>query len=200
MLTSRLLPFRKCAEQLFPVLDVLRMAVRDGNACTELVTPETLNLVVQNVGSEMLGNQLMSLRCLSNMLAHVLGRDLIDTFLPNVLVAISTTKGGSANLQTAIATLLLNLTIVQLTKADKTQCLQIAETIIDFLLWGNDPEALYRCYVAFGNLLSTPHNQEIAAQIVSTDQIMDGLRTQAFASKAATERIAEVANDIINAL
>lgn len=176
------------------------MAVRDGNACTQLVTPETLNLVVQNVGIEMLGNQLMSLRCLSNMLAHVLGRDLIDTFLPNVLVAISTTKGGSANLQTAIATLLLNLTIVQLTKADKTQCLQIAETIIDFLLWSNDPEALYRCYAAFGNLLSTPHQQEIAAQIVSTDQIMDGLRTQAFASKAGAERIAEVANDIINAL
>lgn len=175
------------------------MAVRDGNACTKLITPETLILIVHNSGCTP-ANQLMSLRCLSNMLIHSMGRDLIDTFLPNVLVSITTTQSGSANLQIAIATLLLSLTIVQLTKADQTQCQQITESIIDFLLWSTDLEALYRCYQSIGNLLSTPHNQIISAQIVSTDQIMDALRAHANNPKAGAERISEIADDIMKAL
>lgn len=140
-------------ENLFPVLDMMRLAVCDANASSQLITPDVINLIIQNINVPP-ANQLMSIRILSNMLIHGYGRGLIETCMPNVLVAISTTKKGSANLQIAIATLFLNLTIAQTNYADQNQCQLITESIIDFLLWNADPEALYRIYRALGNLLN----------------------------------------------
>lgn len=123
------------------------MAVCDAATCSKLITQDVLNLIIQNIGVPP-ANQLMSIRILSNMLSHGYGRGLIETCLANVLVAVSTTKKGSANLCIAIATLFLNLTVVQLGYADETQCQHTAESIIDFLLWNADAEALYRSYSA----------------------------------------------------
>lgn len=187
-------------ESLFPVLDILRMAVCDANVCAKLVTPDTLNLIIQNI-SVPPANQLMSIRILLNMLSHGYGRGLIESRLTNILVAMTATKKGSANLQVAISTLLLNLTIVQTHFADQTQCEHIAESIIDFLLWNADPESLYRSYRAIGNLLCTPHASIVSAQLVSTDQIMDMLRSNMSAQQQyGFEKINEIAQEIVNAL
>lgn len=181
-------------------MDVLRLAVCDSGVCSKLITQDVLNLIIQNINVPP-ANQLMSIRILSNMLSHGYGRGLIETCLANVLVAISTTKKGSANLQIAIATLLLNLTVVQLGYADETQCQQITETIIDFLLWNADAEALYRTYRAVGNLLSTTHGQTVSAQLISTDQVMDALRNNMSAQQQyGMEQINEIARDVVNAL
>lgn len=77
---------------------MVRLAVCDANVCSKLINQDVLNLIIQNI-SVPPANQLMSIRILSNMLTHGFGRGLIETCLPNVLVAISTTKNGSANLQ-----------------------------------------------------------------------------------------------------
>lgn len=176
------------------------MAVCDPNACAKLITPDTLNLVIQNI-SVPPANQLMSIRILLNMLSTGYGRGLIESCLTNVLVAISATKSGSTNLQVAISTLLLNLTILQANYADQTQCELIAESIIDFLLWNTDPESLYRSYRAIGNLLCTPHAATISAQLVSTDLLMDGLRNNMSAQQSnGFEKINEIAQEIVNAL
>lgn len=92
------------SEFLFPVLDIVRLAVLDPNTCTNLVAPDVLNFIVQNCNTGAAANQLMSLRCFSNMLIHGYGRGLIETVLANILVAISATRKGTSNLQTAIAT------------------------------------------------------------------------------------------------
>lgn len=187
-------------ENLFPVLDIVRMAVCDTNACAKLITQDILNLVIQNIGVPP-ANQLMSIRILLNMLSTGFGRGLIESCLANVLVAISATKTGSTNLQVAISTLLLNLTILQANYADQTQCELIAESIIDFLLWSTDPESLYRSYRAIGNLLCTPHAATISAQLVSTDLLMDGLRNNMSAQQpTGFEKINEIAQEIVNAL
>lgn len=176
------------------------MAVCDPNACSKLISQDVLNLIIQNI-SVPPANQLMSIRIILNMLSSGYGRGLIESCLTNVLVAISTTKTGSANLQVAISTLLLNLTILQANYADQTQCEHIAESIIDFLLWTRDSESLYRSYRAIGNLLCTPHAAIISAQLVSTDQIMDGLRSNMSAQQPnGFEKINEIAQDIVNAL
>lgn len=176
------------------------MAVCDPNVCAKLITQDILNLIIQNIGVGP-ANQLMSIRILLNMLSSGYGRGLIESCLTNVLVAISTTKKGSTNLQIAIATLLLNLTIVQLTMKEQAQCTQITETIIDFLLWNSDSEALYRSYRALGNLLTTPFGPTISAQIISTDQVMDALRENMSAQQSyGFERINEIARDIASAL
>ncbi|XP_031618789.1 phospholipase A-2-activating protein [Contarinia nasturtii] len=187
-------------ERLFPVLDIFRLAVCDETSCTELITPDVLNIIIQNVGIPP-ANQLMSIRALSNMLGHSYGRSHIDSCLANVLVAVSTTKKGSANLQIAIATLLLNLTIVQMAHADQTQCQHITETIIDFLLWNADAEALYRTYRAIGNLLNTPHATIISAFIISADQIMDQMRSNmSVQQQYGFEKINDIAKAVISAM
>lgn len=187
-------------ENLFPVLDVLRLAVCDSTVCSKLITQVVLNLIIQNINVSP-ANQLMSIRTLSNMLSHGYGRGLIETCLANVLVAISATKKGSANLQIAIATLLFNLTVVQLGYADQTQCQHITESIIDFLLWNADAEALYRSYRSIGNLLNTPHAPTVSAQLISTDQVMDALRSNMSAQQQyGFEQINEIARDVVSAL
>lgn len=176
------------------------MAVCDPNVCGKLITQDILNSIIQNI-SVPPANQLMSVRILSNMLSSGYGRGLIESCLTNVLVAISTTKKGSANLQVAISTLLLHLTILQANYADQTQCEHIAESIIDFLLWCTDTESLYRSYRAIGNLLCTPHASTISAQLVSTDQLMDSLRNNMSAPQQnGFEKINEIAQEIVNVL
>lgn len=176
------------------------MAVCDPNVCVKLMTQDTLNLIIQNIGVPP-ANQLMSIRVILNMLSHGYGRGLIESCLANILRAINATKKGSANLQVAISTLMLNLTIVQANFADETQCQHITATIIDFLLWSTDPESLYRSYRAIGNLLCTPHASVISAQLISTDQIMEGLRNNMSAHQQnGFEKINEIAQEIVSAL
>lgn len=173
----------------------------DAEVCTKLITQEILNLLIQNA-SVPPANQLMSIRVLSNMITHESGRVLIDSCLTNVMVAISSTKKGSANLQIAIATLLLNLSIVQKVKhANEEQCKSTIETIIDFLLWNADPEALYRSYRAIGNLLSSSNGAALSALLVSTDVIIEGLRSNmSVQQQYGYEKINEISREIMDAL
>lgn len=176
------------------------MISRDEISCAAVIRPETVNTFVQNVGYEAIGNKLMSIRSLSNMLTHKFGREMVDAFLPNVLVALSAIKSGTKNLQYAIATLLLNLSIPQLEKQSLEQCQQINETIIDLLLWSTDMDSVYSCYRAFGNLLSTQHSQVISAQIISTDDVMDKLRVHEGEMTAGGNRLMEIAKEVISVL
>lgn len=176
------------------------MAVCDSNVCAKLLTPDIQNLIIQNIGVPP-ANQLMSIRTVLNMLSNGYGRGLVESCLTNMLVAINATKSGSVNLQIAISTLLLNLTIVQVNYADQTQCQLITESIINFLLWNVDVESLYRTYRAIGNLLCTSHAPTISAQLISMDQIMDGLRNNMSAPQpAGYEKINEISQEIVNAL
>lgn len=185
---------------LFPVLDIVRLAVLDPNTCTNLVTPEILNFIVQNCKTGA-ANQLMSLRCLSNMLKHGYGRGLIETVLSNILVAISATKKGTSNLQMAIATTLLNLSVGQLKRPNEQSCHQITETLIDFLLWASDPESLYRCYRSLGNLLSTQFGPSVSAQIISTDEVTEALRDNVKAPQSYEfDKINQIAQEIMDSL
>lgn len=176
------------------------MAVCDANTCVQLISDDILQLVIQNIDVPP-ANQLMSLRILSNMLMHGHGRTLIKGGLDNALAAIGNTKKGSPNLQIALATFLLNLTIVQLENADEMQCQFLTKSITDFLLWSTDAEALYRCYRAIGNLLSTAHGPTISAQLVCNDQAIDALRNNMSATQqSGFEKINEVARDVVNSL
>lgn len=94
---------------------------------------------------------------------------------------------------------MLNLTIIQTGYAESTQCHQLAETILNILLWISDAEAIYRCYRSLGNLLKTAHATAISAQIVSTDYVMDKIRENMNASHGL-EKLNEVARDIVEAL
>lgn len=61
---------------------------------------------------------------------------------------------------------------------------------------------LFIChFLNVGNLLSTPHAPIISALLISTDQVMDALRSNMSAQQQyGFEKINEIARDIINTL
>lgn len=116
-------------------------------------------------------------------------------------VAVSSIKIGTSNLQIAIASLLFNLTVIELDHPDASRCKQITESIIDFLMWNADSEALSRTYVAIGNLLSTPHSIEVGALVISADEVMEKLRhNQKAQQHYEFEKINAIAKDILEEL
>lgn len=178
---------------LFPVLDIVRLAVRDATVSSALVIPEVLNIIMENVENPP-ACQLMSIRALGNMLQHEFGRRLVTSCLANILDAVTGIKQGSANLQIAIATLFLNLSIAQMHAIDEEQCHQLAEAILNFCLWSTDNEAFYRSLRALGNLLITKNGADVSALIVSTEPVMGRIMTL---NAGGNEKLNEIVRQIV---
>lgn len=122
-------------------------------------------------------NQLMIIRCLANIMKHEAGRQQVDKRLAPLIEHINGIKSGSNNLQIAIATFYLNLTITQTTAlANGEKCRMATEGLIELLKWATDLEACYRCIQAIGNITTTPFGQEASALVISVDYVMDKLR------------------------
>jgi len=73
------------AAMLFPVLDILRLAVRNEPIFTVLNNSHNfLGIVIpQLTGSA--ANQLMVVRCLANSLSHTTGRQQVESHLPEII-------------------------------------------------------------------------------------------------------------------
>lgn len=182
------------------MLDIVRLAVRDQTVCTKLASSDFLNLLIENMGNGP-ANQLMAIRCFANMMSHGWGRGIIETRLRDIFTKLNRIMSGSANLQIAIATLYLNVTITQLEFADQEICRQATESLLEFLRWGSDLEAFYRAYQALGNLTCTQHGAITSAQIVSVDQVIDRIRDNMSATQPnGFEKINELARDLTTAL
>lgn len=123
-------------------------------------------------------NQLMIIRCFANIMKHELGRQEVNKHVVHIIEQINRIKGGSNNLQIAIATFYLNQTIAQINGiANGDKCRFVAEGLVEFLKWVVDLEACYRSMQAIGNLTTTPFGQEISAIVISADFVMDKLKT-----------------------
>lgn len=85
-------------EILFPVLDITRLAVREQTVCSLLGSFDFITLIIENINIPP-ANQLMSIRCLVNMMNHGWGRGLIESRLSELVVALQNIKKGSVNLQ-----------------------------------------------------------------------------------------------------
>lgn len=187
-------------EILFPVLDVARLAVRDQTVCSKLANDAFLNLIIESLGHGP-ANRLMAVRCVCNMMSHGWGRGIVETRLGEIITKLNRSMSGSANLQIAIATLFLNVTITQLTLADQEVCRQTTEGLLELLRWAAEPEAFYRAYQALGNLTCTPHGAITSAQIVSVDEVIDRLRDHMSSTQApGMEKLNDLARDLTAAL
>ncbi|KAH8412043.1 hypothetical protein KR222_007523 [Zaprionus bogoriensis] len=165
------------AGMLFPVLDVLRLAVRHEAIFSLLHNSYNFLASIVPLLSGSAANQLMVCRCLANALSHQPGRQQIESQLPQIIELISGIRAGSANLQIAMATFYLNVTIAQtLAVANGEVCHVTTTGLLELLKWAKDLEAWYRGMQAIGNLTTTPCGQETIAQVVSVDHVMDQLR------------------------
>ncbi|XP_043643403.1 phospholipase A-2-activating protein [Drosophila teissieri] len=161
----------------FPVLDILRLAVRNEPIFSMLNNSHNFlgTVIPQLTGSA--ANQLMVVRCLANSLSHATGRQQVLSRLPEIIDLVGAIKTGSANLQIAVATFYLNLTISQTLNVAKWEvCHAVTSGVVELLKWAKDLEACYRSMQAIGNLTTTPCGQETIAQVVSVDYVMDKLR------------------------
>lgn len=79
-------------------MDITRLAVREQKVCTLLESFDFISLIIENVNVPP-ANQLMSIRCLVNMMNHGWGRGLIESKLPELVAALQNIKQGSVNLQ-----------------------------------------------------------------------------------------------------
>ncbi|XP_075153126.1 phospholipase A2 activator protein [Haematobia irritans] len=164
------------SELLFPVIDIVRLAVRNESIFSILNTSNFLDSLLKHITTSA-PNQLMIIRTLANSMKHAAGRQQIDVRLAPLVEHINSIKTGSNNLQIAIATFYLNQTVTQTTSlANGDKCRILTEGLIEFLKWATDLEACYRCIQALGNMTTTPFGQETSALVISVDYVMDKLR------------------------
>lgn len=83
---------------LFPILDIVRLAVRHERICSILVTPEFLQKLVESC-SHSAANQLMITRCFVNMMNHAVGTSLVQNRFLDIVRELCKIKQGSGNLQ-----------------------------------------------------------------------------------------------------
>ncbi|XP_002074268.2 phospholipase A-2-activating protein [Drosophila willistoni] len=165
------------AGMLFPVIDVVRLAVRNEAIFSALNTSHNfLNTVLPHLSGSA-ANQLMVVRCLANALTHQSGRQQIETLFPKIIELVGGIRAGSPNLQIAVSTFYLNVTIAQtMGRTNPDICHAVTTGVVELFKWAKDLESCYRSVVAIGNLTTTSCGQETIAQVVSVDYVMDKLR------------------------
>lgn len=83
---------------LFPILDIVRLAVRHQDVCSALATPEFSQKLIESC-SQSAANQLMITRCFVNMLNHAVGTSLVRNRFLDIVREMCKIKQGSGNLQ-----------------------------------------------------------------------------------------------------
>ncbi|XP_065089431.1 phospholipase A-2-activating protein [Ochlerotatus camptorhynchus] len=159
-------------ENLFPVLDITRLVVRDPKACQELFEGDFMKTLLQQI-NHLPANQMMGARCFVNMISHPVGRNIVTEHIRPIVEKLSPIKKGSSNLQVALASFYLNLSMTQLDKPSLDFCKVFSEAVGEFLSWATDYEATYRAYQALGNLMSTPQGSLVANHLRSNSGMID---------------------------
>lgn len=159
--TSTLLKILQWPQDVvFPVLDVARLAVRHANMNQELCDGKNgkdlmamLQLYLQPAPGP---NLMLTLRIVSNMLAHAHGEALVIQNASSLLKQLDQyTPPFSKPLEVAIATLLLNLSVLFTKKSELFASIDsVGASCLHALPLFSDKEAIYRSLVACGTLLS----------------------------------------------
>ncbi|GAB1603500.1 phospholipase A-2-activating protein-like [Argonauta hians] len=190
-------------EYVFPALDVLRIAVKLETVNQQFCAPENGKEFVQflrNIsdGEQSIANKTLALRILANTFIQKPGeaaclseRDNIWMLLSNCLV------GATKGIQIALTTVLLNYSIIYLSKNDiegKSQCLTITKTLFE----GEklDQEATFRLLVMLGNIL---HNDEVAIGIVASLGLEKHIQ-QLLDTKSNVEKVTSCAKYLLERL
>lgn len=178
-------------EKLFPVLDIVRLAVRSDEFCTKIGALDLLEFLAQKIPTNA-ANQLMSIRALCNMMIHKTGRDQVSHKLHDFIRLIADIRQGTANLQNAIATFYLNQSIPEPSQElSRVLCIEI----VQFLEWTSDPESTFRAYRALGNLVT--HSSDVSSIVKTVDVLKDGLQRN---RSSPQQKLAEISAELSDKL
>lgn len=179
----------------FPVLDIIRSALVREPVAKQILTDDLVERLLNYLAdSSRMPTQLMACRCFVNLFKHEAGRQRLKTCLNLVMMKFPqkemTTNG---NLQTALATLLLNFSIRQFAELPSEV---LVSRIVSFFLAATDFEALFRVLLAAGNLIALGETG-ITQQFRNDSKFMD--RLQKYCVEAVPEQFAKV-NELANEL
>lgn len=178
-------------DKLFPLLDVLRLAVRNKLVCEIL---EPVDYIVEKLNTTA-ANQLMSIRALSNMLNHEYGKNVIQSKINDICDSISKISQGNGNLQNALATFLLNESIIQRDLKSDEICTILTLELLRCLEWLSDNEAIFKGYSALGNLIT--FNSTAASIIKSAEVLKSALERN---KNSQITKLAEISTELTEKL
>lgn len=186
---------------VFPVLDILRLAVRhpqvNESLCGEAEGVQLCNHLLGLMAPQgRPANQMLALRTLCNCFGGPQGRALLLAQREAVLArAAELAVGGSKNTQVALATLLLNYAGCLHGRPDleaKAQCLSVASSALESV---QDKEAVFRLLVALGTTLASDQSaRELARSLGVTSQIAK------YSSVADPAKVGECCQLVLNEL
>lgn len=177
-------------ELFFPVLDVIRLSLLHETVCSRIANTELIEkLLVNLANTDRMPNQLMACRSFVNMFKHDLGRNMLSKYLNLVLTKLPLTATTNGNLQIALATLLLNLSIQNFSEVSVTILISRILTLFE---WMTDYEGVFRLLSAVGNLVSLQQDA-ISQQFKNNAKFAEKLRR--FKCEGVPENFLKV-NDI----
>ncbi|CAG9765638.1 unnamed protein product [Ceutorhynchus assimilis] len=174
-------------DMVFPVLDVVRMAVKDPINNNLIVAlndgqiMEKLKKFISN-SSNVPNNTIVGLRSLCNLCVHDAGENLVFDNRFDIVESITTLGQLNKNGQIALATLLLNLTILSIRKNDDLGYSVLVQVLPDIITKFTDVESHFRIYVALGTLVtqSNLHKQEIVSKVNGNQNFLTTLQLHSF--------------------
>ncbi|MEQ2236845.1 hypothetical protein ILYODFUR_016769 [Ilyodon furcidens] len=165
-------------EIVFPVLDILRLAVRhpqvNESLCGEAEGVQLCNHLLRLMRPEgRPANQLLALRTLCNCFSGRHGRALLMSQRETILSrAADLAAVCNKNIHIALATLVLNYAGCLHSQPDleaKAQCLSVASRALETV---QDKEAIFRLLVALGTTVASDHTaQDLARSLGVGSQI-----------------------------
>ncbi|CAH1156011.1 unnamed protein product [Phaedon cochleariae] len=157
---------------IFPVLDVIRLAVRN-KLTNEVIANMNNGIIMEKLKSyisptcAIVNNMVVALRTVCNLCLHETGETLVYNSRFEILENITSLGQLNKSCQVALSTSLLNLTILTIKNNDEIGFSILAQVLPDILTKLTDAESQFRAYVALGTLVTSAnsHRQEIKVKI-----------------------------------
>lgn len=191
---------------LFPVLDILRLCVRNKDNNEQAFGTENGGFFMDNLKQLILpgnlpANQMLALRVLANAFCDITGEMAVLTNADSIIAAIMLIQQGNNSMQVAAATLLLNLTVALL-KQD--EAVTLCDCILEYSKAINDSEAHFRTLVALGTLVADSKHINVIKDKVKANravvQRLEEFSKNVNSSHPVTNKVAVCSTEILTIL
>ena len=179
---------------MFPLLDILRFKCLKNSFDNHDQVEQTAKLFLSSLAPDQKVNSMLAVRGLANMVQTPKWRPLVASSdqLSSVLALLPT---DHANLEVGVTSLLLNMSVVQLSEKNlETSILLASSLVLQVLPVLSQEEALYRALTSLGNIVIS--GQEEVTQFLLSLEVRDVVNK--FISRE--KRTADTAKEILRIL
>lgn len=151
--------------QAFPLLDILRTKCVKPTFDPPQLAGQVVDLMLESLQPDQAVNSMLACKALANLVAagHPLSIEKIVQSLPALLPA------ASNNLETALASLLSNLSVSLVATPALDSAVLLASTLATSIMLDlTQDESVYRCLVCLGNTLHASNSQEEVRQLLQS--------------------------------